>query len=37
MHEFNAKFGHLLKGVLSGWDRLVVRGELRVLMPMMEA
>ncbi len=31
MHEFNAKFGHLLKGVLSGWDRLVVRGELRVL------
>lgn len=31
MHEFNAKFGHLLKGTLSGWDRLVLRGELRAL------
>jgi hypothetical protein len=31
MQEFIAKFGHLLTGVLKGWDRLVVRGELRVL------
>lgn len=31
MQEFIAKFGHLLQGVLSGWDRLVLRGELRVL------
>jgi hypothetical protein len=31
MKEFIAKFGKLLLGVLSGWDRLVIRGELRVL------
>jgi len=31
MQEFIAKFGRLLLGVLSGWDRLVIRGELRVL------
>jgi hypothetical protein len=31
MQEFIAKFGHLLSGVLKGWDRLVIRGELRVL------
>jgi hypothetical protein len=31
MQEFIAKFGHLLLGVLKGWDRLVIRGELRVL------
>jgi hypothetical protein len=31
MKEFIAKFGNLLTGVLSGWDRLVIRGELRVL------
>ena len=31
MDQFNAKFGHLLSGVLTGWDRLVMRGELRVL------
>ena len=31
MKEFIAKFGHLLLGVLKGWDRLVIRGELRVL------
>jgi hypothetical protein len=30
MKEFIAKFGKLLSGVLSGWDRLVIRGELRV-------
>lgn len=31
MQKFIAKFGHLLTGILGGWDRLVVRGELRVL------
>jgi hypothetical protein len=31
MKEFIAKFGKMLSGVLAGWDRLVVRGELRVL------
>jgi hypothetical protein len=31
MKEFIAKFGKMLTGVLSGWDRLVIRGELRVL------
>jgi len=31
MKEFIAKFGKMLWGVLSGWDRLVIRGELRVL------
>jgi|SRR5579863_9404129 hypothetical protein len=31
MKEFNAKFGHQISGVLKGWDRLVLRGELRVL------
>ena len=31
MKEFVAKFGKMLSGVLSGWDRLVIRGELRVL------
>ena len=31
MQKFIAKFGHLLSGILGGWDRLVVRGELRVL------
>jgi hypothetical protein len=31
MPKFIAKFGQLLSGILSGWDRLVIRGELRVL------
>lgn len=31
MKGFIAKFGKMLSGVLSGWDRLVVRGELRAL------
>jgi len=31
LHEFIAKFGHLLLGSLRGWDRLLVRGELRPL------
>jgi hypothetical protein len=31
MDEFIAKFGNLLNGILRGWDRLVIRGELRVL------
>jgi len=31
MEKFIAKFGSLLAGVLTGWDRLVIRGELRVL------
>lgn len=29
MKEFIAKYGEQLKGVLSGWDRLVIRGTLR--------
>src|SRR5262249_58411816 len=31
LSKFIAKFGHLLRGILAGWDRLVIRGELRVL------
>jgi hypothetical protein len=31
MNEFIAKFGPQISGVLKGWDRLVLRGELRVL------
>jgi hypothetical protein len=31
MQEFIAKFGQQISGVLKGWDRFVIRGELRVL------
>lgn len=31
MQQFNAKFGHLIQGVISGADRLVIRGSLRAI------